>query len=101
MLLSHATFMWTQFSGWLPVIRTAISYPLTNRFRTGMTLAMFTLVVFTLVVGAVTTNASPKRGTMKAYGGGYDIRAETVRVNPVDDIRGQSTRQRTRRADSR
>ena len=49
------------FRGWAPTVRTAISYPLTNRFRTGMTLAMFTLVVFTLVVGAVTTNAFTER----------------------------------------
>ena len=36
-----------------PVLRMAIAYPLRNRFRTGVTFAMFTLVVFTLVVGAV------------------------------------------------
>ena len=32
--------------------RMAISYPLASKFRTGMTLAMFTLVVFSLVVMA-------------------------------------------------
>ena len=34
-----------------------MAYPLRNRFRTGVTLAMFTLVVFTLVVGATTTTS--------------------------------------------
>ncbi|HLB27054.1 MAG TPA: FtsX-like permease family protein [Dehalococcoidia bacterium] len=70
-----------------PVLKTAISYPLTNRFRTGMTLAMFTLVVFTLVVGATTTNAFTEAwNNEEAWGGGFDIRATTVRVNPIPDI---------------
>jgi putative ABC transport system permease protein len=73
---------------WLaPVIKTAISYPLTNRFRTGMTLAMFTLVVFTLVVGATTTNAFTEAwNDEEVWGGGFDIRASTVRANPVPDM---------------
>jgi len=70
-----------------PVLRTAISYPLSNRFRTGMTLAMFTLVVFTLVVGATTTNAFTEAwNNEEAWGGGFDVRATTVRVNPIPDI---------------
>ena len=40
-----------------PILKTALTYPLTNRFRTGVTLAMFTLVVFTLVVGGTATTA--------------------------------------------
>ena len=31
-----------------PILKTAVAYPMQNRFRTGMTLAMFSLVVFTL-----------------------------------------------------
>ncbi|HEU4760035.1 MAG TPA: FtsX-like permease family protein [Dehalococcoidia bacterium] len=74
---------------WLaPVLKTAVSYPLTNRFRTGMTLAMFTLVVFTLVVGATTTNAFTEAwNDVQVWGGGYDIRASTVRANPIPDMR--------------
>ena len=69
------------------MLKTAISYPLSNRFRTGMTLAMFTLVVFTLVVGATTTNAFTEAwNNEEAWGGGFDIRATTVRVNPIPDI---------------
>jgi putative ABC transport system permease protein len=75
---------------WLaPVLKTAVAYPLTNRFRTGMTLAMFTLVVFNLVVGAATTTSFTKAwNNVTAFGGGYDIRATTVRVNPIEDLRG-------------
>jgi putative ABC transport system permease protein len=73
---------------WLtPVLKTAIAYPLTNRFRTGMTLAMFTLVVFNLVVGAATTTSFTEAwNDVTAFGGGYDIRATTVRINPVEDM---------------
>lgn len=71
-----------------PVLKTAISYPLTSRFRTGMTLAMFTLVVFTLVLGAITTSSfTDAYDDVSVYGGGFDLRAETVRVNPVPDLR--------------
>jgi putative ABC transport system permease protein len=82
---------------WLaPVLKTAIAYPLTNRFRTGMTLAMFTLVVFNLVVGAATTTSFTKAwNNVTAFGGGYDIRATTVRVNPIEDMRGAVARSDT------
>ena len=75
---------------WLaPVLKTAIAYPLTNRFRTGMTLAMFSLVVFTLVVMATLTNAfSDVFDDEEAFGGGFDIRATAARINPVEDIEG-------------
>jgi putative ABC transport system permease protein len=87
-LLLPATALLSRFRGLTPTLRTAISYPLTNRFRTGMTLAMFTLVVFTLVVGAITTNAfTSAYNDVAIYGGGFDIRAETARVNPVPEMR--------------
>lgn len=78
----------SRIHGLAPILKTAVSYPLTNRFRTGVTLAMFTMVVFTLVVGAVTTNAFTKASDdVERYGGGFDIRADTVRVNPIPDMR--------------
>lgn len=36
-----------------PVILTAVAYPLSAKFRTGLTLAMFSLVVFTLVIMSI------------------------------------------------
>jgi putative ABC transport system permease protein len=88
-LIGRVAPMLARIKGVAPVLRTAIAYPLTNRFRTGMTLAMFTLVVFTLVVGVVTTTAfTDAFDDIDTYGGGFDLRAETVRINPVDDLRG-------------
>jgi putative ABC transport system permease protein len=67
-----------------PVLRMAIAYPLRNRFRTGVTFAMFTLVVFTLVVGAVVTGSFVNAfDDPDKFGGGFDIRAQASPTNPV------------------
>jgi putative ABC transport system permease protein len=75
---------------WLaPILKAAIAYPLMSRFRTGVTLALFTLVVFTLVVVATVSNAfTAALDDEDAFGGGYDIRASTVPVNPIKDLEG-------------
>ena len=70
-----------------PVLRTSIAYPLRTRFRTGVTLAMFTLVVFTLVVGSATSNAFTKAfDDRAAFSGGFDVRAQTAPFSPVPDM---------------
>lgn len=68
-----------------PVLKTSIAYPLRNRFRTGVTLAMFMLVVFTLVTGVTIFNAF--LGTLdntETFGGGFDVRAETPTSGSLD-----------------
>ena len=70
-----------------PVLRTSITTPLRNRFRTGMTLAMFTLVVFTLVVGTTTTSSfTNAMDNLQQFGGGFQVRTETSPLSPVPDI---------------
>jgi putative ABC transport system permease protein len=72
-----------------PVLRMSVAYPLRSLFRTGVTLAMFTLVVFTLVVGATTTGAFVHAfNDVKAFGGGFDVRASTSAAAPIADMRG-------------
>jgi putative ABC transport system permease protein len=67
-----------------PILRMAIAYPLRNRFRTGVTLAMFTLVVFTLVVGAVISGSFIRSADdLEKFGGGFDIAAQAAPTNPV------------------
>ena len=70
-----------------PVLKNAVSYPMQNRFRTGLTLAMFSLIVFTLVVMAFIINSL---GTLfndtERLSGGFHIRASTSYVNPIPDI---------------
>jgi putative ABC transport system permease protein len=72
-----------------PVLRMSVAYPLRSLFRTGVTLAMFTLVVFTLVVGATITGAFINAvNDVKAFGGGFDVRASTSAAAPITDMRG-------------
>jgi putative ABC transport system permease protein len=76
-----------RFKSLAPVLKTSITTPLRSRFRTGMTLAMFTLVVFTLVVGTTTSGAfTSAMDNLDAFGGGYQVRAEVAPISPVDNI---------------
>ncbi|HEX2738363.1 MAG TPA: FtsX-like permease family protein, partial [Acidimicrobiia bacterium] len=69
------------------VLRISMAYPLRNRLRTGMTLAMFTLVVFTLVVGITTPNSFiTSQNNPTTFGGGFDVRAMASPANPVNDM---------------
>jgi putative ABC transport system permease protein len=71
-----------------PVLKMAMAYPLRNVFRTGVMLAMFTLVVFTLVVGATTTGSFVQSANdLRAFGGGFDVRATTSPAAPISDMR--------------
>ncbi len=40
-----------------PVMVTAVAYPMSSKFRTGLTLAMFALVIFTMMVMSVLTES--------------------------------------------
>ena len=68
-----------------------------NRFRTGVTLAMFTLVVFTIVVGATTSRRVPGAfDDVESFGGGFDVRAAVARASPIDDPDAAIARARPR-----
>jgi putative ABC transport system permease protein len=70
-----------------PVLKMSMAYPLRSLFRTGVTFAMFTLVVFTLVVGATMTGAFTNAfNDLRAFSGGFDIRATTAPSSPIADM---------------
>ena len=86
-LLGALVVATARLRGLAPVLRMAIAYPLRNRFRTGVTLAMFTLVVFTLVVGATTSGAFTNAfNDMQVFGGGFDIRATSSPAQPIANM---------------
>lgn len=70
------------------VLKIAVSYPMRKKFRTGMTLAMFTLIIFTITVmsmiaammGTVFDN------TLEKESGGYDIIAITNPNTPATNL---------------
>ena len=70
-----------------PVMVTAVAYPMSSKFRTGLTLAMFALVIFTLIVMSILTNAFGRVSTdTDLFSGGWDLHA-SVNVNtPIRDM---------------
>ncbi|MCY4583758.1 MAG: FtsX-like permease family protein [Chloroflexi bacterium] len=70
-----------------PIVRTAMAYPMANRFRTGMTLAMFSLVIFTLsVLGFVDAALDKAYEDTRQFSGGFDVTANASFTNPVGDL---------------
>ncbi|MGD9101847.1 MAG: FtsX-like permease family protein, partial [Anaerolineae bacterium] len=89
LLLGLLTRLLSRFSNLLPVIRTAVAYPMSNKFRTGLTLAIFALTVFTLVFMSVFVhifNQTFGVENIEELTGGYDIEAEVSDVNPIPDL---------------
>jgi putative ABC transport system permease protein len=77
--------------GWLrgmpPVLKAAVSYPMQSRFRTGMTLAMFSLVVFTIVTMSFINAAfSSIFEDTDRLSGGFDVRADAGYAAPIPDM---------------
>ena len=85
-LLGGATKVLGRFRGLAPVLRMSIAYPLAARFRTGMTLAMFTLVVFTIVTGSAANQSFVHAIGVDDYGGGFEVRADTVGQAAIEDV---------------
>lgn len=67
-------------------LRLGLAYPLARRFRTGMTLAMYTLVIFTLTFITVFSHIvqSQVRTFARDAAGGFDIIVTSNANNPVD-----------------
>jgi putative ABC transport system permease protein len=79
--------------GAAPVLKMAMAYPLASRFRTGVTLAMFTLVVFTLVTGTTLSGSFIKAyDNVQTFGGGWDVRASVAPSAAVTDMRAELRR---------
>lgn len=74
------------FSSLVPALKTAVAYPLANKFRTGMTIAMISLVMFALVMFS-TMNANFDRLFLSDDAlGGYEVVASENPGNPIDDL---------------
>jgi putative ABC transport system permease protein len=70
-----------------PILRAAMAYPMKNRLRTGLTLAMFSLVIFTIVFMSVVIGANTAvLSDSDSFAGGYDIQANVSYINSIPDI---------------
>jgi putative ABC transport system permease protein len=75
------------FGRFAPAFKTGVAYPLANRGRTGLTLAMFGLVIFSLVVMS-TMNATFARAlTSDETLGGWAVAAAANPNNPLGDFK--------------
>jgi putative ABC transport system permease protein len=70
-----------------PVLRMAIAYPLSSRFRTGMTIAIFAVVTFSVIFMATLFKVNDiVLADTEQLTGGFDLRVNYSRNNPVDDL---------------
>ncbi|MEX2159145.1 MAG: FtsX-like permease family protein [Dehalococcoidia bacterium] len=72
--------------GSLPAVRTAVAYPLANKFRTGMTLAMISLVVFALTMMSTMNLNFNRLFLADEARGGWDVVIDENPNNPIDDL---------------
>ena len=87
LLLKFLTTVTARIGSLRPVLVTAVAYPMSARFRTGLTLSMFALVIFTMIVMSILTEAF---GTTSADDasivGGWDIGARVNPNTPISDF---------------
>jgi len=85
--------------GWLtPVLRTAIAYPLSARFRTGMAMMMFAMIVCTVTVMAVVIEATQSLIMLdEKQSAGFQIRTQSTLLSffdPITDLQSRIAAQR-------
>jgi putative ABC transport system permease protein len=85
-LLKGCTFC--RFGSIAPVFKTAISYPLNNRFRTGLTIAIFALIVFTVITSSMLSALLQGNIDLQVEeeSGGYDLIAYSNPNTPITDF---------------
>jgi putative ABC transport system permease protein len=86
LLLAVVSRLGGVFGSILPAMRTAVAYPLANRFRTGMTVAMISLVVFALTMMSTMNYNFDKLFLSDDSRGGWDVIVEENPNNPIADL---------------
>ena len=71
-----------------PVVRAAVTYPMGKKFRTGMTLAMFSLTIFSITVIAMVQGlqAASLDKFVAGQSGGYQVAAYAQGYVPIDNF---------------
>lgn len=76
--------------GWAMATRLGLAYPVARRFRTGLTLAMYSLVIFTLtfITTLTATFTNQIDETTRMISGGYDVfvRSNPSNPAPVEEV---------------
>jgi putative ABC transport system permease protein len=88
-ILTPVALLGGAFGSILPALKTAVAYPLTNRFRTGMTVAMFSLVVFSLTMMSTMNYNFEQLFLADDSRGGWDVIVEENPNNPISNLRSR------------
>ena len=89
LLLKALTFLTAGIGKLRPVLVIAVAYPMSAKFRTGLTLAMFGLVIFTLIVMSVLSDAFGNTlADTDSVTGHWDVEMQVNPSNPINDIEG-------------
>jgi putative ABC transport system permease protein len=76
-----------RFARILPALDMAVVYPLANRLRTGLTLAMFSLIMFSLVFMAVIQASYLEAFGSRDAAGHWDVLVTTSPNTQINDLR--------------
>jgi len=87
-ILGFFVRIWSKTNRPTATLKTATSYPMKNKFRTGMTIYMFALVIFTItvmsmIIGMMSYNIET---ITQEQVGGLDVVGIANPNNPIDDI---------------
>lgn len=87
LLLGAVVALFGRIRGLPPVLKTAVSYPMQSRFRTGMILALFSLVIFSLVtMSFINKSVASIFDDTDQLTGGFEIRADAGYTAPIPDM---------------
>ncbi len=78
--------LFSRFSRIVPAIKTGVAYPLTSRFRTGMTMLMIGLIMFSLVMMSTINSNFAQLFLNEDSKGGFDNVLAVNPNNPIDDL---------------
>ena len=81
------SFVAVQFPRFAPALKMGVAYPLSNRFRTGMTIAMFSLIIYSLTTFSAVNANFTAMITGEDGDGGWDIVATANDGSAVTDVK--------------
>ena len=87
LILAPLTYFGRGLGALLPSIKMAVAYPLANKMRTGMTMAMFCLVVFALVMISSFNHNFNLLFRSETSLGGWDVVVDENPSSPILDLR--------------
>ena len=78
-----------RIQGLAPIIKSAVSYPLRYKFRTGLSVAMFAVIIFSVTVMSTLIEGFNKLfEDQDRLAGGYEVMAfGLIDTNPITDLR--------------